>query len=429
MNDELNKPLEVINKISFRRKTVVIIAFVLVLILGFYFFKTKESDYVLIGRSFKTFEKYINYFEKPINLTTMSNMTIDGSLNLKADVDDSSLNTMLNELKLDYQLSNFSELNKLEINLKQRDKSLLNAKLYSNKETGYIYLTDIYNKYIEISELKTLNNINQENDYTKLEVIIKNQLLLNFEKKEIIKGNKEITIDSDIINSKYLKIIYTKEEIVELYNNIIDEIKKDKEAYDILKDLYPNIDRYNINELDINKLEYTVYSEGILDNILAISLDVETKEENYFFEYKEQTTPTLIFKSKDEEIKISIIKEINKITFKVIDNNKYYMVYFKSSLNQLELYYEEIINLKKNTNLLTIDFKDIEHNKRYTGNLTMVTKENNKEIMNLNSDFEIKPSVSEIVDFKNSIKYEQLTDEDFEVMTTNLFANLLGSMQ
>ena len=429
MNDELNKPLEVINKISFRRKTVVIIAFVLVLILGFYFFKTKESDYVLIGRSFKTFEKYINYFEKPINLTTMSNMTIDGSLNLKADVDDSSLNTMLNELKLDYQLSNFSELNKLEINLKQRDKSLLNAKLYSNKETGYIYLTDIYNKYIEISELKTLNNINQENDYTKLEVIIKNQLLLNFEKKEIIKGNKEITIDSDIINSKYLKIIYTKEEIVELYNNIIDEIKKDKEAYDILKDLYPNIDRYNINELDINKLEYTVYSEGILDNILAISLDVETKEENYFFEYKEQTTPTLIFKSKDEEIKISIIKEINKITFKVIDNNKYYMVYFKSSLNQLELYYEEIINLEKNTNLLTIDFKDIEHNKRYTGNLTMVTKENNKEIMNLNSDFEIKPSVSEIVDFKNSIKYEQLTDEDFEVMTTNLFANLLGSMQ
>ena len=304
----------------------------------------------------------------------------NGTINLDIELIDKEreINDVFKDININIEgetdLKN--KINNTLITTKYENDDLIKFNIYEQDNKSYLYLQDYYDKYIEIDETNNTSNY----DPNDLKVILDtfyeevNKIIQN---NKLTESNETITIKDKKINTKKNSLVLKDKQINDTLISIYKDLKNNKDFVNILKKYNPDI----LDTIDesINDLSNNPY----IDDEVTINLYLTSSILN-----KNIIRYEIIFKSLDLKL--------------IIDNpdNDTHIL----SINTKELN----LNIELGKKLLNIDFKI-----------------NSEEIkINLTANFNMEP-IKEVTkkEITNTIKLEDLKDDDINTITENMGAN------
>lgn len=336
---------------------------------------------ILLGNQnqFKTLiSNTFNYLEN--NIKDYSQTTGTFSLKVNGTSTDNDTNEMLNILsKIDiegnYGVDLESKLVSLELKTNYDKEKLLNMNIYTQNGSGYIYLEDLYDKYIK-TDIENYDDLFNNIDKAHYKTILKslNNAITDSLKDDYFKTSKETLDGKKVTKTKLL-----------INNENYNTIKQD-----IINAL--------LNDSDFMK-SIAVISEKTEDEIkenMQNNIDTDA-------EYTNNVTLSL-YTEKQNFVKLEVeVENDGKMELSKTNDNTY-----NYSLNTEETNVSGTIKLviDNNNTEVSISVTDNE-------NLSYEVK-----LTNTNYDTKVTiPTISESVD------YNDLTDEDMQQIQTKLFAN------
>ena len=304
----------------------------------------------------------------------------NGTINLDIELIDKEreINDVFKDININIEgetdLKN--KINNTLITTKYENDDLIKFNIYEQDNKSYLYLQDYYDKYIEIDESNNTSNY----DPNDLKVILDtfyeevNKIIQN---NKLTESNETITIKDKKINTKKNSLVLKDKQINDTLISIYKDLKNNKDFVNILKKYNPDI----LDTIDesINDLSNNPY----IDDEVTINLYLTSSILN-----KNIIRYEIIFKSLDLKL--------------IIDNpdNDTHIL----SINTKELN----LNIELGKKLLNIYFKI-----------------NSEEIkINLTANFNMEP-IKEVTkkEITNTIKLEDLKDDDINTITENMGAN------
>ncbi len=304
----------------------------------------------------------------------------NGTINLDIELIDKEreINDVFKDININIEgetdLKN--KINNTLITTKYENDDLIKFNIYEQDNKSYLYLQDYYDKYIEIDETNNTSNY----DPNDLKVILDtfyeevNKIIQN---NKLTESNETITIKDKKINTKKNSLVLKDKQINDTLISIYKDLKNNKDFVNILKKYNPDI----LDTIDesINDLSNNPY----IDDEVTINLYLTSSILN-----KNIIRYEIIFKSLDLKL--------------IIDNpdNDTHIL----SINTKELN----LNIELGKKLLNIYFKI-----------------NSEEIkINLTANFNMEP-IKEVTkkEITNTIKLEDLKDDDINTITENMGAN------
>jgi hypothetical protein len=383
--DDSIKPIEKKKK---KRKVLIIILVILILLCGgFYYY----DNYFITPK--KVFEKGIDQANSSLVKNTTSANTYTGYV--KANIKTTDLNV---GGTINYAIDYSGQKILLDYDTKYKDQALLSGKAYLTSDKIYLYLNNIYNKYIYLdnsdSEFNSLFKKVDSTDLTNIEnslaKALKNSLTDEYYSKQR-EGTKNIyilTINKDN-NNEFFKNLLTNLEndstFIKSYANI-----SNKSETDVKKDMDDDISKFSSNTTnnddstyvikiyatmltnEINKIEMNISNDEVNNNLVLNIVDENTV--NYSFETNYQS-----------EIDKEAGKERTTTT---------YSGTITSSISGSTTTIKITVNDSQNTS----DSYDLEYSQTANGTVTL-------------------PDVS------NAINYNDLSDTDILNIYTNLMNN------
>lgn len=351
------------------------------------------------------------------------------------------------DVALDVQMDTEQKQLLAKIESKYENENLLNLDAYvdvENKET-YMYLKDIFDKYIETEmddeSYETLKEL-FENTYTKDQQanLKKAYEIIGTEFKKAIKTEycssekQEITINNKTENATKNTISMTYNQLSDEFITIFTNLKDNKEFIDCfedseevkesLEDAIEKIQDEKDEEYDNVNVKVSIYTTGILQNIVKVDFVIQSEEqtatieinkkdkENYEFKIlggKEEITGNVnIQKQDDKNTKLKI--EVNVPEFGKVEVNFDVTCELNGEIEKVDvsnsIASDEITQSDYNTIL-----KNLEKTKLY-------------DLINKYSDGLLEDETSEIeneIDDEDEDEYgteNEIEDEDSEELTT-----------
>ena len=447
-----------------KRRLIIIVSIIVAvfLIAGIFVFLYLETD---MFRSNKTlFVKYLSkeidnldevfmimdntdFNEKLANnkYTSQTDFSINYTENIgtTSENTNNSLNTL--KLKVSSEIDKEKDYNYQDINLLNEGRSILNAEYIQASNKKGIKIEDIMDKYI-ISEdynvmgiLKALgysnsqveaiayriaeNNVEGNIDFSSEELEILKNKYINILDKNISKdrfsknGHQNVSVNGNEINTTAYTLTLTKEEMNNLYLNILEEIKKDEIILEKLEKIEPII---SIIKFDEDKPLKEKFVEKIDENIEEINSSNIGKEETSITVYvsKGETVNTII-KTTEKEISIETL---------LFENSNYIKLNIKDVATEKESYIifdnkgiETNINLNVNDEDNGFDLElskvkelnDEKGSKKYN---LQYEDETNKIEIDFGQDFDFNKDFNEDFEFdeENSINIKDIDEEQLQ---------------
>lgn len=188
----------------------------------------------------------------------------------------------LNNMDITYDLEHDAEEKKLylELNEKIINEEVLNYKYLVQDSTGYVYIGDILNGFINggndnYFEMITVKDSRSNRNY------LYNFIVESFKKNilsDYIKGSDVDTyIDNKTVSTGLVSLRLDNKTVRNILNGVIKDIKKDKRANLIMSSLFEDFSKYKIgdNVVFFNKNEsYTIniYTSKILCKPLKVEV-------------------------------------------------------------------------------------------------------------------------------------------------------------
>ena len=356
-------------------KIIISIMLIVIMILGGYYYYNKINS---PQNKYNNIKEAIN---KKINnnnfLKLDSPLKINGLL--KYDIEDSvkykEIKNIINDLtiQMNGEIDLNNNLSNLNINSKYKDDPFISFQTYKENNMNYLYLFDIFNKYILLDDAN-IKNISFEEVKSSLKSIILE--LFNTINPDIIKRNVQtITINKQDIEAFEYTIFLEKEDVIEFFNDYFKKLNNNPKYLNLLKQL--NIEEkinefINIINQDNNKYEIKIYTKkDFLKNELI-------------------------------SIRQTLKSDINiTLNFDIIDQENYYL-YFQNNDSEKEIY------LTLNDSIAKIDKK----------------MKNQEESIHINASFNYEP-VSNVTkeSINNSIKKSELNNEEKQIIKENISKN------
>lgn len=352
----------------------------------------------------KAIDNSINAYQKAIQEDEYETIDTKIGADLKLDIEEDNdeytkvvdfINALDLQLNVQMDRENKQVVAKLESNYENDE--LLNADAYIDVEDGtlYMYLKDMFDKSIEfdikdqidemgedVTEMfsKTYTKENKEN-LKKSSEIIKNELknivkteYCSNEKEEITINGQNTKVTKNTISMTYEQL---SDELIKLFTNLKDnqefincyENKEEVTDYldELIKDLEHQKDSYEDTIINIS-----LYTTGIMQKFVKLDIQVEDDSKNV--------------------AKVEIIKNSQ-------DN------------------YDFIASDEENKEIVKLNIKSINSNES-TCTIEINVPDTGKMTLNLNISYKINEAIDQI-DTRNSIKEEDLTDEDRETLMNN----------
>ena len=233
----------------------IIIAAVLILISGIYlgykkFFSPKAIFIKSVNKEYKKIEKLIDSsfgFEsdKPVLVTNNLKINFDVDDSLTSDSSIKNTISEFNKLGLNSQIGidskNMEALVKL--NALYDNKSLLNINGYLINNSVFVELKDLYDKYIEMP-VETTNSISQNNslnlkdldkeDIKYLMSKTKDAILNNLNEKDFKKSSSKVKVDGKEVRVKKISYKLSEKSLYEMANGALDSLSSDSKYIKIL---------------------------------------------------------------------------------------------------------------------------------------------------------------------------------------------------
>lgn len=347
-------------------KIFISIIIILLLIGGaslLYYFKIYNNPMLVIGNILKENKNNL----KIPDIQEVNPYKISGTLDLDLGFTDQKkqkLADIINDIKLQYNLSvDNNNYIIMELYSKYQNDKLINLKAILNNEdmTAYIYLEDIFDKY-----LKT--NLSLENEITNIENINYNAIINSIYKafSNIIQEEDfERAFDKININGKETKvyrnsIIINQNNYKRITTSIIEELLHDEDFIKEVNKLFKDKDiKETLNEL-ISKINESIFKEVIKINFYTkpnlrqqlLKLEIARINENdkYHLTFTKINERELIVDVTNNNEQIATIN-INRNS----DNNMIINYNFNNDGNEikfsLNMFYEKLDKIEKvNTN-------------------------------------------------------------------------------
>ena len=441
-----------------------------------------SSPKTVVKKSIDHIISYKNYFNKPFTLSEGKEKSLNGNMKFSInenykkiyspDESEYKFYEKLNKMEIKYDLQKSSEKIQYDFNLSAGADNM-NLLLTANKNNGYIFLKDVYEKYIEIDGLNEAinaeNNLDIE-DYDYFYNFCYNSFFRNLNKKDYISEKGTLKIDGSNLNIRKTTIKLSEKDIYEIINVILDDIANDTKANVFVKKITgedaSKLEKMKYDEKNEtpSDYEYIVYSKGLLGDIVGIDFNVTSKYKSYNYnwdnlkdndyksnnykinekttkyQYRNEEKPVLsiyeddeflskleIQKNKKDTIVFNLYDENNKESGKITIKNtksKFSINYIESSDVQ-EAEYDLIFNIKENK-----AYEDYTINFEGKFEVKDVYYDTDPTNFKINAVFNIKNGLTTpIKDVKESVRLDNLTDYEKEKISNNLlekFYKILG---
>ncbi len=307
---------------------LIVIGIAILFVLGYFCFYVKAPDVIFKEKINNLYSLFIN---ENNNEDTYS---IDYSYKLNLESDNEyykEIFKLINDMtfNLNVEADNINKIVNMNIKTKYQEKDFLDIDLNVADKKTYIYLNNIYDKYINISS-EEINTVTTSIDTKTFISEMKNAFFdalkeeyFTKEKAKIKVNNKELSVTKNILTiDKSNK------------NAIISDIKDYINNSEKLESVIPKV--FNMNKNDfINSIEETVSDEavtitvytGIINEFVGISIESNIKidaviDNNicYFTLTNGETiyNATLEYEKESDKQNITISTEIDSVKIKVI---------------------------------------------------------------------------------------------------------------
>lgn len=281
-----------------------------------------------------------------------------------------------------------------KINSKYEKESLLNGKLYYEKDNVYLFLDDFYNKYIKFNQdnnkLDTIkDNIQLTNNDLKVLATGFMKVLTNaFTEEDFYRENTQITYNEQKTDVYKNYVVYNKNNFKKVNERVLKSIKENNEFSNLLKRLVGS-DLYNkfLNKLtnlkDIGDFngQFIIYTKGYTNEFVKMSLSLQNKDDYLIIDLNNDDIVSLSLLNNEYDFKVTLEQNEQKnyiMNLSLITEDK-------SNINaKISMILENIKSIDKidEKNIVTYDkLSEDERNK-------IVDKfKNNKTIKKFTSDF------------------------------------------
>lgn len=399
------------------KKAFIIVAIVFALILiallivKFFVFTPKNLFFKGINEAYSnTIEKIEKNDKNDKTLSLKTNTTFDVKVNDKY-VDNSTKQMLdfINNLKLEMNESIDSKTLNFDLNtILSNSSDKLELELYKREKSMYVGLGNLYSKYIklDVSEVKDLDT--ESLNYVAKE--LKNIFLNSLDNSKFKQEKANITLQDKEMKVNKISYEFDKDEIKRILKEMKEKINNNQKLLDKMtsvtgktkeelnqtfEDLLNEVESSYKEELANSKVVLTVYTKGLLNDVIGYSLTVKEDQNNikltYFYnkDVKEfkliansitfLTTTTKEISKNETETNITMFTATGKINTKTTD--------------------EKIVS--------TINVSELSSGMDLSGTIELPNK---KDSTTLNSFIKLNVSNEEVFNFNVKTTYEKSSD-------------------
>lgn len=352
------------------------------------------------------------------NINTMLGNSTDGTDVIIGNLNNSTFN-------YEYRLDTKSKRMYMDGSLLLNTTELLGINFYQAENISYVFLRNIFDKYIVIENSDFFTYLEESKQsvddinyiYDKIIASLGNSVTNNDIKVTNIDGKKKISLKLD------------EKRLNEISKNIVDDLKKDDKAKEILGSSLEKIDTTTSSSITDSSsyLYYSIYLEK--NDIITYEFGINDSDNNYGVEFNNESKKSFVIKENNAEILKAVIEENEDITtinlssnntnigsVTLRDNNISFNITDKASDVSLTA------NLTSNTegNLITTNF-----------DMIMSVEGTEIDVLTLTDTKTVTDGVADFSNINptNNIDINSLTETDITTIQTNLMAiiyNIMG---
>ena len=351
------------------------------------------------------------------NINPMLGNSEDGSDVVIGNLNNSTFN-------YEYRLDTESKRMYMDGSLLLNATELLGINFYQAEDISYVFLRNIFDKYIVIENgdiFTYLEESNQEVDD------------VNYIYDKIIEslGNNITADDIKVTNQdgkKKISLELNEERLNEISKNVVNDLKKDKKAKEILGNSLDELDTTTSSSSSDNNnyLYYSIYLEK--NDIVTYKFGLNDSDGNYSIEFNNGSEKSFVIKEGNTESLKAVIEESNGTTTINLSSDN-------TSIGTITI----------NDNNISFSIGDASTGVLLNANLTSSTENNiitttfNMAISSSGSNIDVltvtdtKTVTDGVADFSNinptnNIDINSLTENDITTIQTNLMTILYNFM-
>lgn len=351
------------------------------------------------------------------NINPMLGNSEDGSDVVIGNLNNSTFN-------YEYRLDTESKRMYMDGSLLLNATELLGINFYQAEDISYVFLRNIFDKYIVIENSDIFTYLEESNQAVEDVNYIYDKIIESL-------GNNITTADIKVTNQdgkKKISLELNEERLNEISKNIVNDLKKDKKAKEILGNSLDELDTTTSSSSSDNNsyLYYSIYLEK--DDIVTYEFGVKDKDGDYSIEFNNGNEKSFVIKEGNTESLKAVIEESNGTTTINLSSDN-------TSIGTVSI----------NDNNISLSIGDASTGVLVNANLTSSTENNiitttfNMAISSYGSNIDVltvtdtKTVTDGVADFSNinptnNIDINSLTETDITTIQTNLMTILYNFM-
>ena len=351
------------------------------------------------------------------NINPMLGNSEDGSDVVIGNLNNSTFN-------YEYRLDTESKRMYMDGSLLLNATELLGINFYQAEDISYVFLRNIFDKYIVIENSDIFTYLEENNQ-------VADDVNYIYDKIKESLGNDITTDDIKVTNQdgkKKISLELNEERLNEISKNIVNDLKKDKKAKEILGNSLDELDTTTSSSSSDNNsyLYYSIYLEK--DDIVTYEFGLNDNDGNYSIEFNNGKEKSFVIKEGNTESLKAVIEESNGTTTINLSSDN-------TSIGTITI----------NDNNISLSIGDASTGVLLNANLTSSTENNvitttfNMAISSYGSNIDVltvtdtKTVTDGVADFSNinptnNIDINSLTETDITTIQTNLMTILYNFM-
>ena len=351
------------------------------------------------------------------NINPMLGNSEDGSDVVIGNLNNSTFN-------YEYRLDTESKRMYMDGSLLLNATELLGINFYQAEDISYVFLRNIFDKYIVIENSDIFTYLEESNQAVDDVNYIYDKIIESL-------GNNITTDDIKVTNQdgkKKISLELNEERLNEISKNIVNDLKKDDKAKEILGNSLDELDTTTSSSSSDNNsyLYYSIYLEK--DDIVTYEFGLNDSDGNYSIEFNNGKEKSFVIKEGNTESLKAVIEESNGTTTINLSSDNTSIGTGSINDNNISLSIGDAstgvlvnANLTSSTenNIITTTFNMAISS--YGSNIDVLTVTDTKTVTDGVADFSnINPT--------NNIDINSLTETDITTIQTNLMTILYNFM-
>ena len=351
------------------------------------------------------------------NINPMLGNSEDGSDVVIGNLNNSTFN-------YEYRLDTESKRMYMDGSLLLNATELLGINFYQAEDISYVFLRNIFDKYIVIENSDIFTYLEESNQAVDDVNYIYDKIIESL-------GNNITTDDIKVTNQdgkKKISLELNEERLNEISKNIVNDLKKDDRAKEILGNSLDELDTTTSSSSSDNNsyLYYSIYLEK--NDIVTYEFGLNDSDGNYSIEFNNGSEKSFVIKEGNTESLKAVIEESNDTTTINLSSDN-------TSIGTITI----------NDNNISFSIGDASTGVLLNANLTSSTENNvitttfNMAISSYGSNIDVltvtdtKTVTDGVADFSNinptnNIDINSLTETDITTIQTNLMTILYNFM-